>query len=318
MRNFSLTSTGRTGLLRLLGTIITLGLLIYLLSQQGWETIWLAIQQIHWSRLVLAFVIMMISRLAVTARWYILLHSGELNITFGKTLEITFAGLFATNFLPTTIGGDVVRLAGAIQSNLNATISAASLIADRLIGLVGMVMAVPFGIPSIIHYSATIGVLPVSPFPQLLSLAPIPIQKWWQKVWTKGADILRRLVATLSLWLKQPVALAKSLAYSWVHMICLFSILSILFVSMGEEVSFFQVGGLYSVVYLVTLLPISINGYGLQEISMTFVFSEIAGVSFASAVAVALLFRTLMMLASLPGALFLPGVLTGTRRSSAD
>jgi hypothetical protein len=79
---------------------------------------------------------------------------------------------------------------------------------------------------------------------------------------------------------------------------------------MGEDISILEVGGLYCIVYLVTLLPVSINGYGLQEISMTFVFSELAGVSITSAVTAALLFRTLFMVTSLPGAIYLPGLLT--------
>ncbi len=73
-------------------------------------------------------------------------------------------------------------------------------------------------------------------------------------------------------------------------------------------------GGLYSVVYFVTLLPFSINGYGIQELSMTFVFSQIGGASMESGLTGALLFRTLMMLASLPGALFVPSLLPGARQ----
>jgi uncharacterized membrane protein YbhN (UPF0104 family) len=255
---------------------------------------------------------MIVSRIAVTARWYILLRSGGLSISFKKTLEITLAGLFASNFLPTTIGGDVVRLAGAIQLNLDAAISAASLIADRLIGLAGMAMAVPLAIPSIIRYSASLSGAPAHTTSQLFSIATISTKKWWHKAWVKGVDIFQRLISALSIWLKQPGALAKSFIFTWLHMLCLFSILTLLFVGMGEDITIIEVGGLYSIVYLVTLLPISINGYGLQEISMTYVFSELAGVSLTSAVTAALLFRTLFMLTSLPGAIYLPGILTKT------
>ncbi len=75
-----------------------------------------------------------------------------MKIPFRQSLRITFAGLFASNFLPTTIGGDVVRLAGAIQYRLDAATSTASLVVDRLVGMAGMAMMVPFSLPSLLSY----------------------------------------------------------------------------------------------------------------------------------------------------------------------
>jgi hypothetical protein len=46
---------------------------------------------------------------------------------------------------------------------------------------------------------------------------------------------------------------------------------------------------------------------------MTLVFHHLGGASMASSLSVALLFRTLMMFASLPGALFVPGLLSYSR-----
>ena len=127
-----------------------------------------------------------------------------------------------------------------------------------------------------------------------------------------------RLYEALKFWVTQPTALVKALAITGVHMVCFFSIISLLFHGLGEDIPFYQVAGLYSFVYIITLLPISINGYGLQEISISYVFSELAGVSFANGVAVALLFRTLTMAASLPGALFLPGILPDAKAKEID
>ena len=79
-------------------------------------------------------------------RWYILLRSGNVKISFGDALALTFTGLFSNNFLPTTIGGDVVRLAGAMQLGYDRAVSLASLVADRLIGALAMVFTLPFGL----------------------------------------------------------------------------------------------------------------------------------------------------------------------------
>ena len=102
-------------LLKILGTVIAVVLLIILFRNQGWEEILQAIKSISYWRLVLVLILTVISRFAVTARWHVLLVSAGLKISFKQSLQITFAGLFASNFLPSTVGGDVVRLAGILR-----------------------------------------------------------------------------------------------------------------------------------------------------------------------------------------------------------
>lgn len=299
----------RQNLLRVLGTLVALGLLVYVLSQQGWDQIAAAFREIEPWRLALAMLLMIVSRLAVSARWYILLRSGGIGVTLRQGLRINFAGLFANNFLPTTVGGDVIRLAGALELKFDAAISTASLIVDRLVGMAGMALAVPFGLPSVLHITAIQHALPlVSPEIQVGAAVPF-LGKWGAKAREKGTKIFRRLLEALGIWLKQPRALLIGLVITWIHMLCLFAILSLLFNGMGQNLPFWLIGGLYSIVYFVTLLPFSVNGYGLQELSMTLVFSTFGGASVSSGITAALLFRTLMMIASLPGALFVPEML---------
>jgi len=304
----------RKGLiLRTAGTLLALVLLIYLLSQQGWGEILAALRQIPVSHLLLAFGLMFVSRLAVVGRWHILLVSSGLQISFWQSTRITFAGLFASNFLPTTIGGDVVRLAGAVQQRQDAAISAASLIVDRLVGLAGMLLAVPFSLPGVLEADlfrklpASIGAIPA-----FSSILFQPVQKLYQK----GLKIVQRLISATGIWLRQPRSLLISLFYTWINMLCLFAILDLLLTDLQKPLSLWLIGGLYALVYLFTLIPISINGYGLQEVSMTFLFNQVAGVTLPSALTAALLFRTLMIVASMPGAFFIPGMLTRTAQTS--
>lgn len=300
----------RSSLLRLFGTLLALALLIYLLSQQGWDEIVVAVQQIPLWRLALALCLSLISRLAITVRWYGLLRSSGARIPFWQVLRITFAGLFSSNFLPTTIGGDVVRLAGAIQYQCDAAISAASLIVDRVVGLSSMAMVLPLSLPSFL------AARPLSylyhHFPALLgTLAP---GNWWGKAWGKISALARRVIEAITLWLKQPYSLIISLVYTWVHMLCIYMIIQTILAGMDEHVPLWSIAGLYSLIYFFTLIPISINGYGLQEVSITFVFTSLAGVSMNSSLITALLLRTLMLIASLPGAIFVPDILAAREK----
>lgn len=301
----------RSMLLRVAGTLLALVLLIFLLSQQGWGEILAAMRSIPAWRLLLAFALMMGSRFAVSARWHVLLRSAKMPVSFGQSLRITFAGLFASNFLPTTIGGDVVRLGGALQLKFDAAISAASLIADRLVGMTGMAMVIPFGLPRFLQEVSTGRGLLQSGLPLFAGFVSLPGNRWFNKAREKGQRILQKILVALSLWLKRPRALLGALLFSWIHMICLFLVITQLFAGMNQHISFWLTGGLYAIVYFITLLPVSINGYGLQEVSMTFIFTNLAGAAMGTGLATALLFRTLMIIASLPGAAFVPSMLSG-------
>lgn len=287
--------------LRWLGTVLAVGLLIYLLSQQGWSEIAAAATQIAWWRFVLALILVMISRLAVAGRWHVLMHAAGTGITPRQSTRLTFAMLFSSNFLPTTIGGDVVRLAGAIRLGFDQAISLASLVVDRLVGMTGMAMALPFGISGYIHYFAS--------SPAISSLA-IP---WFNPLLERLQRFWQELMQALKVFLNKPRSLLGALGFTWVHMLCTFAMVWLLLGGMGEHISFWMVMGLWSATYFVTLLPISINGMGVQELAMTFFYVAIGGITQSSGLTLALLMRLLQMVASLPGALFIPDILAGRK-----
>jgi len=243
----------------------------------------------------------MISRFAVAGRWHVLMHSAGTGITRRQSIRLTFAMLFASNFLPTTIGGDVVRLAGSIRLGFDQAISLASLVVDRLVGMTGMAMALPLGIPAYIQYRTTSSITTAIAIPWLNPLAE------------RIRHFLSELMQALKIWLNKPRSLLGSLGFTWVHMLCTFSTVWILLVGMGEQISFWLVMGLWSATYFVTLLPISINGMGLQELAMTFFYVALGGISPASGLTLAVLMRLLQMIASLPGALFIPDILAGRK-----
>jgi uncharacterized membrane protein YbhN (UPF0104 family) len=286
--------------LRWFGTVLAIGLLIYLLSQQGWSEIASAAGQIAWWRFVLALILVMISRFAVAGRWHVLMRSAGTGITPRQSIRLTFAMLFSSNFLPTTIGGDVVRLAGAIHLGFDQAISLASLVVDRLVGMTGMVMALPFGVPAYIKYVTS-------------SPATTIAISWLNPLTTKIRSFFQELVRALKVWLNKPGSLLGSLGFTWVHMLCTFAMVWLLLDGMGEHISFWLVMGLWSATYFITLIPISINGMGVQELAMTFFYVALGGISQSSGLTLALLMRLLQMVASLPGALFIPDIMAGRK-----
>lgn len=305
--------TDRAHLLRIAGTLLAIALLIYLLSRQGWQSILDATRQIPLGILAACFGLVLVSRLAVALRWHVLLRASGLAIPLWQTVQITFAGLFASNFLPTTVGGDVVRLAGAVRLKHDSAAVTASLIADRLVGMAGMALTVPFGLPAFLGslHQAGGAWLPGFSLAALTYSAKGGVA--WDSLKSKISRFMAHLAQSLKVYLKRPTSLLAALLFSGLHMACIFTVLYLLFKYEGQSIGWGLVAGLNSLVYFITLLPVSINGYGLQELSMTLIYSRAGGVSLESSLSVALLLRTLMLLASLPGSLTISTILAGTR-----
>jgi len=305
----------RTDIIRWLGTILALVLLVYLLSREGWEDILQALSQISIWRFVLCFFLMLLSRLAVAGRWHILLHSAEINIKSMQTIQVTFAGLFASNFLPTTIGGDVIRLGGIIQLGFDKTISITSLIVDRLVGMAGMASALPFGTPVLIKFLRVSDPVALYPLPFFLTSFS-QSDGWWVRILNKIRYAFQQLLSSLSIWLKQPKSLSVAFLYTWLHQLSLYAQMWLLLKSLGESLPLWSIAGLWAATYFVTLLPVSVNGLGMQEISATFFFTSVGGISLENSLTLAMLIRVLQTFASLPGALFIPKMLSGEARQN--
>jgi len=288
-------SRNRQLILQLAGTLLAIVLLFLLLNEEKKEgnEILAAMREIKLADLLWVAILFSISRVAVAWRWHILLLSGGVNIRFKDSLALTFMGLFATNFLPTTIGGDVVRLVGVMQMGFDRAVSLASIAADRLIGMLGMLMTVPFGVAyawdTLRNISFTISFL---------------------SKFHKPAEFFKRTISVFSIWLRKPVSLLAALIFTWIHMLCLFGSIYIFVDDLGTHASFWMIAGLWSITYFITLIPISINGYGVQELVFTFLLSNVVGLTPALGATIALLIRAYFLLSSLPGAAFLPSILS--------
>jgi glycosyltransferase 2 family protein len=286
-------SGSRQRIFQLAGTILAIVMLAVLLKDGGWNEILSAFQKINTRDMLWVALLFLISRIAIVCRWHILLQSGGVGISFKDSAALTFTGLFASNFLPSTIGGDLVRLAGAMQMGFDRAVCLASIAADRLIGMLGMSMTLPIGL--------------VYSWGFLQSNAATLFSA---TIFQKSIGFLKRTFSVFGIWLKKPISLLGSLGFSWVHMLCLFTSIYIIMADLGDPVSFWMIAGLWSLTYFITQIPISVNGYGVQELVFTFFMSKVAGVPPAVGLSTAVILRAYFILSSLPGAFFLPSIMS--------
>ena len=285
---------------RIAGTILSFGLLVFLVYQQGWDEFGQVVRDLPPRTFLLAVALVFCSRLCVARRWHVLLRFANVQISFWQSIKLVFIGLFSSNFLPSTVGGDLVRLAGAVSLRIDAGVSAASLLVDRLVGMAGMAFLLPAGLGVILTPTGASVSLAAGGFLALRSGA--------KKLWQRLVLFVRSLLNSSLYWLKHPASLGWAFLCTFGHQFFTYLMISTLLAGMNHPLSLWQIGGLWSFSYFVSLAPFSINGLGLQEVSIAYLFSQYGGVPMQSGLALAILLRLVFLIGSLPGALFLPSM----------
>jgi uncharacterized membrane protein YbhN (UPF0104 family) len=92
---------------------------------------------------------------------------------------------------------------------------------------------------------------------------------------------------------------------SWISIFVIFVAIWLVAIGLGIPVALYQVMGVTAITYLITLLPISVNGYGLRELAIVAIYTML-GATVEQATSLALITRLLMMIQTLPGALWIP------------
>ena len=88
----------------------------------------------------LGFLIFVAACAAASVRLQFLIGAQDIVVTLRETLPLTFIGYFFNNFLPTAIGGDVVKAYYLSHKTEDKAGSYASVFVDRVIGLITMIL----------------------------------------------------------------------------------------------------------------------------------------------------------------------------------
>jgi len=298
---------------------ISLTLLALLIRSIEWQEISNALRDFAWPLVMLSFVLFVGNHLFTAARIRALLSAQGVAISYGFALKITFSGLFANNFLPSTIGGDVVKYAMLARRGIQKSVSATSIVVDRAINVAAIFLLTPLTVPLVDALIpqwrgrywialAAFGLLALASlfifyrFHARLStwLAGLQIGASWI---SRVRDGLVRLLTILSTWLRQFSSLTLAGLFSFASIACSVSALWVLVLGAGSSVTFIQTAAVAVVVYFATLVPVSFNGLGVQEVSFTLLFSELSTPE-SAALTIAILYRLILLLSSLPGGLF--------------
>jgi uncharacterized protein (TIRG00374 family) len=118
---------------------VTLGVLGYLLHRAGLSAIASKLESADLSWLLVGYGLAALSILATVLQWWRLLGACGLERSFRRTLHFELAGDVFDAALPTSVGGDVLRATFAADSPAERPASAGSVVLRRICNFPGMV-----------------------------------------------------------------------------------------------------------------------------------------------------------------------------------
>lgn len=287
---------------------VTLALLAIVGSQLDWSQIATSLRDGQPLDFLFAVGLVVLALGAGAWRWHALLDGAGVPVGVSRLARIYAVSTFSASFLPTTAGGDVTRALLVTRGPALRRV-AVSIVVDRAGGLAGMIgiawlaLALePGRVPG--HADAILLWTTV-----VLAIAGASVAA----VAFRGGSRLRRLVPDKLLSMARDTrdvmrsyGRSPSLLGLWLALSILYQgLIAFQLVMLGRaidvELSFATAAIALTVVTLVTLLPISIGGFGVREGSYVVL---LGGVSIAAsdATLISVLSVATLLIASLPGA----------------
>jgi uncharacterized protein (TIRG00374 family) len=249
-------------------------------------------------------------------KWKILLKSQNIDIPLWRLYALYLVGRFFNNFLPSNVGGDVIRAYELGNYTKDGVRAMASVFVERLTGFIVLIFLAIFSLlsqfqlRSDFRLTLAVGLATVGLLVGLwLILDPRPLHWFISRIklalFQKYVPRLQKFQASLNEYRNHRRALVLSTIWSIVFMILAITNVYSSAKAFHEEVSLFGVAIIVPVILVVAMIPLTVNGLGLQEWAYVFLFSWI-GLPESVGLSTILLIRAKDIFTALIGGIFYP------------
>jgi uncharacterized protein (TIRG00374 family) len=296
------------------GLVIRLGISIALVAWLAWHLDLSALStrlttlDLGWT--ALAFVTVFAAVVISAWKWGLILQTRGYPLSYLHLLRHYFVGLFFNNVLPTTVGGDAVRAWETSKDTREVPEAIGSVVTERLIAGVALGITALLGLPFIEFSSRLWSLVGIFLLIDVALVGLFLLPKVAEGIVGKLVpprlaglhESITQTVQVVRATLKNRVLFVKVALYSIAFQILVAAVNACIFKAMGAPVSLAQCVIFTPMIFTVTMLPISLSGFGVREAAYWYFFSQV-GVSQADAVAASLAFFVIVGISSLPGAL---------------
>jgi len=303
-----------------------------------WGAIWIS-TKVGWGSLADVFgrmnlwifaavlVIIIFSHMIVGFRWWLLLRSQSVFINLWAAVKLYFVGWFYNNFMPSSVGGDLIRAWYVTKHTHRKFEAALSVFVDRVIGLFSTFVIAAFfytlflrgksidagqefGSSSAFIKYRNIFAWTVCFIAVVLLLLMLHkktrliIRKIWSVLCAQVLKMLKKLKDAAIIYSRNPLSILAVFGITVFMQLMVITAFWFLGTSLGIDVSVKYYYVIFTLTWVLGAIPVSIGGAVVVEFTLAYLFINFAGVAPQAAGALALCQRAVWMLTSLPGAVF--------------
>lgn len=305
---------------RLLGialkVIVSAALLALLFSRVDAGRLWAGARHASVPWLVAGLVVLTLNVAASTWRWHLLLSAQDVQLPRRKLFGSFLVANFFSNFLPSNIGGDVIRIKDTASAAQSTTLAATVVLVDRGLGLMGLVLIAALGATMAVGMHGQ-GVLPIWPswlwagfvvgaavaVPAMY--APQGVGRLLKPLTFLHPEWVERQIAALTDALGRFREKPSSLVGCFGGAVLVQALVVTFYVTVVHALNIPVTASDLAVIVplsiIVQMLPLSVNGFGVREATFSFYFARV-GLPIESAVLLSLVAAGITMLHSLSGA----------------
>jgi glycosyltransferase 2 family protein len=262
----------------------TVLLFAVLFKSFAWSTLFTTLTRLDVAIVLIGLIVGVFGVIVSSYQWKSLLNGEHIHIDLARLINLYFVGIAFNHFLPTGMGGDVVKAYYVSREGGSMATSSSAVLMSRLTGLFGMFIV---SISALLIWHTSFSPEIVIPFLLLVLLTSAAIAfavfsvsilphlfKGRSAQWPIFASIIS-LGNAFSVSIRQPRSLGSATLFGvFFHLeTCLNYYIYAVALHLNVPLSFYFVA--IPFVTLVAFLPISINGFGLRESVFVYTFSII-------------------------------------------
>jgi hypothetical protein len=288
--------------------VVSATLLAYLFNKVDFQGVRDSLGRVSSWYLCLAAGILLLQAVTGAVRWSIVIRTISSRIRLRAVLYIMFIGLFFNQTLPSSIGGDAMRVWHIRHHGFPLRTAINSVLLDRLIALVALAIFMLLSYPvlyrlvenPLLRLMVILAALAlISGFAMLYYFRKIPRRFYGWRI----TEEIRHISSEAHRIARLPRRAGEIVLLSVVmHAMTGMAIYEVAR-GLGLSIGLLECVVLTPPISLITVLPISMAGWGVREAGMVTALA-FAGVAAHDALVVSILFGLLLMLISIPGGVF--------------
>ena len=277
--------------------IVFFGIILFVFYQLKDKSFNELIFLVDWWVLIFAALLLLIRNVIGAIRWKVLLEVySDSKPNFSNLIKYYLIGNFFTLFLPTSVGGDIARIYYLNLETNQLQRSISSVLLERITGVLSiiifMIVSLIIGISEIVNIYSVLSIIMI--------IIIIVISAWYVSTtsweWLFQIPFIPKslqekivnFLVSFQDYFHKPKNISFALIFSMIFQLANIGYYYLISIAIGEDKKFVYFLLLIPIVWIVSLLPISLGGIGIREGSYIALFS-LVGMSYQSTSMVSLL-----------------------------